>query len=136
MLLLLSVHWCEAQTISYGYDDAGHRISRKIITLKSAKVSEVTSTAKNNEVYEENLGEQKIFIFPNPTRGELKVEISGYEKSTQTALYLYSLSGTLLLNKTSTNSFMTLDLSTYPIGTYILKIILDNNLKEWKIVKE
>lgn len=126
--------------VKYTYDAIGRRTNRNIIVLKSAKVSPQDSTAVNameaSKPFEDNLGNQKIVIYPNPTQGQLKIDVTGLEQTTNSALYLYSLSGRLLLSKQPVDSSTPLDLSAYPNGIYILKITLGDKTSEWKIVKE
>jgi Concanavalin A-like lectin/glucanases superfamily/Secretion system C-terminal sorting domain len=130
--------------IQYSYNTSGERMSRKIqqITLKSANImmrdSALINEAINNqnEMYEDNADGQKVIIYPNPTKGQLKIEIQGNEKVTNTVIYLYDLSGKLLINKKQFDSNIPLDLSKYSPGGYILKIIMGTKTSEWKIVKE
>lgn len=132
------------QPIKFTLDEFGNRIKRNIITLKSANVfTETDSTGFNyfdladpDEKFEDNLGDRKVVILPNPTKGLLSVEIIGYEDEINTTLYLYNLSGKLLISKMPANIPITLDLNTYPSGIYILKIKLCDKVSEWKIVKE
>ena len=128
--------------IQYSYNTSGERMSRKIqqITLKSAgiMVRDSVNVAFNdqNEMYEDNADGQKVIIYPNPTKGQLKIEIQGDEKITNSLIYLYDLSGKLLINKKQYDSNIPLDLSNYSPGVYILKIIMGGKTSEWKIVKE
>jgi YD repeat-containing protein len=124
-------------TVSYIYDAAGRRIER-VILLKSAKpdLADTTNSQKKKEVFEESVGNQKVLIYPNPTHGELKVEIQGFKQDTKTTVYLYSLIGKLLQIQNPTTSTFSLDLSNNAVGTYILKIVLGDKVSEWKIIKE
>ena len=117
----------------YYYDDAGNRIQRNIVTLQSAKPD---SSDQNKKVFEDDLGNKKVLIYPNPTRGQLQIELIGYDKETKTNLFLYNLSGALLMSKSITNSSEIIDLSIYTVGMYILKIVWGDKTSEWKIIKE
>ncbi len=101
---------------------------------KSAKIDSVAN--KQKEVFQDNLGDKKILIYPNPTQGQLKVDIEGYQEEPNSGLYLYNLSGNLITSKSPANSSTVLDLSPYPVGSYILKIIIGDKKTEWKIIKE
>ena len=127
-------------TVKYSYNKAGSREARHVITLKSAK-ADTTALAqadKDNkiETFEEKLGGQEIIIYPNPTLGQLQVEIQGDGTTSGTSLQLYSLSGKLLYSKAPATTINTLDLSGYPQGTYVLKIVNGKKVSEWKVVKE
>ncbi|HEY4786689.1 MAG TPA: T9SS type A sorting domain-containing protein [Bacteroidales bacterium] len=130
-----------AQTkIKYGYDNTGNRQSRHLIILTSDTTSSATAqtekSAKDQKVFSETVGDKKILIYPNPTKGQLLIEIQGYDKEDKTLLYLYNLSGNLMINSVITENSIPLDLSGYSPGTYILKLTLGNKTSEWKIVKE
>jgi hypothetical protein len=126
--------------IKYTYDLSGNRTDRNIVTLKSVPANLRDSVERQSslpkEQFEDNLGDQKILIYPNPTQGQLLIEIQGYKQETASALYLYDLTGKLLIARKPVNSNMPLDLSHYAVGTYILKIVLGDKTSEWKIVKE
>jgi hypothetical protein len=124
-------------TISYHYDAAGNRVERTIVLhASSTKSTQADTTSQTKEdVLEEKMGEQKVLIYPNPTKGQLLVEISGYDQEAASGLYLYNLSGTLLQSKSPVTGSDLLDLSAFPMGTYVLKIVLGNKKSEWKVVK-
>jgi Secretion system C-terminal sorting domain len=135
IILFVSSAWCSAQTtVYYKYDDAGNRIERNIVPLQSARPD--SSDQNEKKVFEDDLGNKKVLIYPNPTRGQLQIELIGYDKETKTNLFLYNLSGALLMSKSITNSSEIIDLSTYPVGMYILKIVWGDKTSEWKIIKE
>lgn len=139
MLLTSSLKSHGQTTVSYNYDDAGNRKER-IITLdvSSAATAEASEsrTKKKKVSYEEQVGEFKVIIYPNPTQGELKVEIQTTEERQEATFMVYDLSGSLLINKTSTRDITKLDLSPYPLGTYILRVSTGTYRSEWKVVKQ
>jgi len=63
-----------AQTISYAYDNAGNRISRTILLSTSPQG---VKKAEDPVLVEYQIGERKITVYPNPTKGKLAVEITG-----------------------------------------------------------
>ena len=129
-----------AQTpIYYHYDGAGNRDLRSITlsSTKSAKVdsSESILTPKKLDFIQDSLGEKKIFIYPNPTQGQLRVDIEGYAFGNNSMIYIYNLAGAQMLRKSPVTSSNLLDLSGYPNGTYILCVIIGDKKTEWKIIK-
>jgi hypothetical protein len=74
MLAVFSCTDAYAQRIEYAYDEAGNRISRKkeIVLTKSAE-SPAT-------IFTQELAKRTIKIYPNPTEGHLKVEISDFDQ--------------------------------------------------------
>jgi len=134
-------------TMSFGYDNAGNRTSRSIkISLKSAKVDssdlallkEQTDpqAEKKKEVFEDKLGEQKILIYPNPTKSELKVDITGFDFSKSASIANYNQSGKLIAKKSPLSGSDVMDISSYSDGIYIMRITIGDNVSEWKILKE
>lgn len=99
MLFMVLSMWaganvCAQNKIKYTYDDAGNRLTRK------KEIVVQTRGALNNgeepSVYEEELSETKVTIYPNPTKGMLKVDISGVEKFENARISLYDLTGKLI----------------------------------------
>jgi len=77
-----------------------------------------------------NTSSQTVRVFPNPTANG-KTLVSGL--TGETTLAVYNIIGELVFTKQSTDEIVTLDLSTRPVGTYLLKIT-DSN-KGFKVVK-
>ena len=99
-----------------------------------------TRGALNNgeepSVYEEELSETKVTIYPNPTKGVLKVDISGVEKFENAQISLYDLTGKLLQQWAGISQSNTIDLSERTPGMYIMQIVYNGNASSWKIIKE
>lgn len=133
----------QTNTVYYSYDDAGNRDYRgpeiKLTSKKSAQIIDSTATLENQpeeNLVEEKLGETVVKIYPNPTRGQLRVEITGFDPAQQSAIYLYTLSGTMVTAKQPLTGDDVIDLSSNPLGTYILKLKLGEKVSEWKVIKE
>ena len=142
ILTTLQLGNLSAQTpVYYGYDSNGNRKVRSITLseTKSAKADTSNNKQANSlkpETFSDNLGDIKIVIYPNPTQGQLKIDLEGYEENGNSGLYLYNLSGSLVTSKSPVKSSNELNLSGYPIGTYILKIVVGDKKIEWRIIKE
>ena len=123
-----------AQRIKYTYDSAGNRLTRQkeiVVQTRGA-----LSDEEEPSVYEEELSETKVTIYPNPTRGMLKVDISGVEKFENARISLYDLTGTLLQQWGSISQSNMVDISDRTPGMYIMQIVYNGNTSSWKIVKE
>jgi hypothetical protein len=124
-----------AQTqYQYGYDSSGNRISRQVITLRSA--SDAASDNKEEAIYESTLGASELKIYPNPTKGTLIVAFSSAEQQDQIYLRIYNMKGVLISYQLSSESKTIIDLSAQPSGTYIMKISSGESVSEWKIIKQ
>ena len=64
---------------------------------------------------------QEILIYPNPTKGEVKLTFSQLPKA-GTILTIYNLSGSLIFKSVVDETEKQLNLTGFPVGLYILKI--------------
>ena len=135
------------QQVSYSYDDAGNRIQRTIFLSNQQSSSSGDDTPRSRaEVketdisemprYEDMLGERKVVIYPNPTRGMLQIEFQGYGEMKDARIILYNMQVRLLLQVNNIESYTTLDLTPYPAGAYILHLMEGMKRSEWKIIKQ
>jgi len=131
-LLILSSGMAQ-NIVSYAYDNAGNRISRKVVNLNSnpshVKASEPAPV-------EDQLGERKITVYPNPTRGALAVEITGGNDKDAIQLIVFSAQGVQLQNVKVTATTTPVNMSAYPGGWYILRVQAGEKVTEFKIIKQ
>ncbi len=80
----------------------------------------------------DNIQEETITIYPNPTRNYVNVKIGNNKVS---KVYLYDSNGRLLFEKEISFTRNLIDLSNYSEGLYLLKIINDNKEITKKIIK-
>jgi hypothetical protein len=73
-ILLAQLLYSQTTEINYVYDNAGNRIERHVIVLPMSK-SEDGAPKKATEIklHKDKLQEHNITIFPNPTKGQLRV---------------------------------------------------------------
>lgn len=130
----------QAQTVvKYNYDNAGNRIYRGIIVMESTLkkgIIDTDSSEYKQKILEEKIGDVTVKIYPNPTKGIIKVEIPEYKPELKGRGALYSLKGKLLQTKVFDSSEIMVDLTGYPLGTYVLRINLGKSESEWKILKQ
>lgn len=144
-LCLLPCSIAYAERIRYGYDEAGNRISRQKEIVMSAKAKGfVPDSAPEDEAdawstptqHEEMVADMKIIIYPNPTRGMLRVEISGAEVPLGAQIDLYSTLGSLVGQWKNISNDNTVDITSHLPGIYIMRIALDKRrVSTWKIIK-
>lgn len=123
-----------AQRIKYTYDNAGNRLTRQkeiVVQTRGA-----LSDEEEPSVYEEELSETKVTIYPNPTRGMLKIDISGVEKFENARISLYDLTGKLLQQLAGISQSNEIDLSERTPGMYIMQVAYNGKISSWKIIKE
>lgn len=123
--------------ISYAYDYAGNRISRKIVALNSNLYHVKRQNTEPEPVaVKDKLGDRTITVYPNPTQGALAIGISGGDLSESTTLILYDAKGAMLQNFHTVEETTAIDMSTYPVGWYIVRVIVDAKATEFKIIKQ
>ena len=134
LFMLPAVALYSQDRIHFSYDSYGNRTERNYVI----SVEKSRSVKSNEDVNGEESGidetKREIRIYPNPTKGFLQIETLGY--TGKTGLRLYSSSGQLLLQSESGDAVISLDLTEYPPGTYLLWLMFGKDREECKIIKE
>jgi hypothetical protein len=119
--------------IVFNYDDSGNRTSREIQTVilhSSPAVNDSTNVAV------ESLFDITIKIYPNPTYGQLTIEIEDFEIETPLDLVVFDRNGQPLQRHIVQEPVIHLDLSQYPSATwYIVAFMLNGERRDFKIIK-
>ena len=132
LLIWVMTYAASAQRVKYSYDNAGNRIKREIVMKAKSSYKETSRT----ECFSEMLSDKDIRIYPNPTKGRLKIEIAGYENSDRCVLRIFNTSGQQILSTHASSPWTELDISSRANGIYILYISLNNKETTWKIIKK
>lgn len=132
----------------YTYDEAGNRIKRKFILLELRETPpELTDMIQaieeieqeNNTLdetdYNDKVDGRTIAIYPNPTKGQLKLEIGDVSNINQAYIRVTDISGKELFYNDKLETTMLYDLSGQADGTYLMTISINGKRSEWKIVK-
>jgi len=125
--------------VQYTYDAAGNRLSGLSSQLRMAVITDQEmeeETDQQEVIYFDKIDLPNIRIYPNPTKGVLRVEIIREAEGNPIHIQLYDMSGKMLINEQNAASFTDLNISDQPAGTYILKIFSDNRTTHWKIIKQ
>jgi hypothetical protein len=125
-----------AQTIfEFTYNESGHRELREVILLKSAAATQDTMISKQTEMpLAREIGLQELWIYPNPTKGIVRIEIPLLDS--EAFIRVYDSNGKAIIQKTVNEPSSGINLSGEPSGIYILSIRIGSNIKEWKVIKE
>ncbi len=73
----------------------------------------------------ESLGEQKIQVYPNPTKDNLTIKITPFDNNSSAMVAVYDLQSHLLLNKAVINEITVVEISDLPKGSYIIKVSIN-----------
>lgn len=134
-----------SQVVTFTYDANGNRESMKVVAMQSEEElmnrfkdsTNVMDTNKFKEevLFTEQVLESKITIFPNPTYGQLRVQITNLPEQNNAVMEFYTLSGTKVLSRKIEDEFTVLDISDQAVGDYILRIQLKDKITTVKIIK-
>jgi YD repeat-containing protein len=133
-LLLASLAGNAQTTYSFTYDASGNRLSR-IIPLKSASIANKDTLTNKQKTFEDLIGNRPVKIYPNPTKGLLKVEIPLTEEIRAT-IGIFTMQGALVKKQEVNSTSTEIDLNNQPPGMYILRISIGELSSEWKIIKD
>ena len=139
-MMLVSSTFLFSQTISYAYDNSGNRIERSIV-FNSAPIANGSNTSNNEE---DSTASPKFMdpvlgftlnIYPNPTSGILSLEVENLPDSVHSSMQIFDITGKQVVSSQLSSSISNFDISTLPIGTYFMKVLVGNEKREWKIIK-
>lgn len=123
-----------SQTVNFGYDDAGNRITRSI-SLKSTSQGDSIYHQEQPEI-KDQIGEQQISIYPNPVQSEITVKIPELEEGEYADISLYGQGGQLLYRNEKAGYNNIINFSEFPAGIYFMTITIREKSIQWKVVKE
>jgi len=128
-----------SQSVTFNYDDSGNCVLKyKTVVLGPSFVK--NKPGKNDTdtipIQESLLGERKLTIYPNPTKGVLKIEITGKALENQGRYFVTDLSGKVLISGIFEYMSFPVDMTQLPQGGYFIKLVIDNKQDIWKIIKE
>ena len=123
-----------ADRVTYSYDASGNRTDsqREIVFTRGASNSKSAQSKK----YLDSLSLARIAIYPNPTEGDLRIDITGIEDFTDTELTVRSLNGSVLEHIQPLDVTNEMDLTSYADGIYLVIIKLKDQTTTWKIIKK
>lgn len=130
-------------TYEYSFDAAGNRTLRTCILVSGysaqSTTSETTQSLKSSESDLQGLTDSLVFsniaVYPNPNHGQLILHVTNASGVNNATALIYTVSGDLLLKEHVNNGYTRLDFSNIKPGTYILKLIIGDNEKTYKIIR-
>lgn len=131
----------DAAYMTYNFNDGRCICKDSTATLA---VSTELSNAFSNQCYSGVLSmdleylrpENKISIYPNPTKSKLTLHTGQTSFSEQDKLQVFAIFGNLLYSSHINSSLTTIDLSQFGPGTYIVITSISGLEKAFKIIKE
>ena len=133
LLICLCFQVVYARRVLYSYDSSGNRTqAHKEITLRGEGDVDNTDSEPRNEI----LSLHRITIYPNPTKGQLSVEITGEGSLEGASITIYSMNGSVVYSNNEPEGENNINLSESPNGIYLLIIRVDGETSSWKIIKD
>ncbi len=135
-MALLPVVSSAQDRIGYSYDASGNRIKREIVMPVPKAMAKQQNFSSDNHSFSDMLRDHSIKIYPNPTKGSLKICISGLKGTDKCSLEVYTTQGAQILAEKVKTDNIDINISNQPNGVYLLQITINGKSTTWKIVKQ
>ena len=135
-LALLPVISSAQDRIEYNYDASGNRVKREIVMPGPKAMAKQQNFSSDNQSFSDMLRDHSIKIYPNPTKGALRICISGLKGTDKCSLEVYTTLGVQILTKKVEADNIDINISNQPNGVYLLQITINGQSTTWKIVKQ
>ena len=119
-----------AQSVTYGYDAAGNRISRTI-SVRHVKERGFATDMKTPASTDDLTGRDNVTV--NNSAQTVVLQINGLKSTDKCSASLFSLTGQLLRSQSVVSGRTVFDLSPYPAGVYIIRVTLNGETDSWKV---
>ena len=114
----------QAQTkIRYSYDVSGNRVRREIVL--SRVQNRALADPEDEKPLSEKFAGQTVRFYPNPTKGQITIAISGNTEELSGDVKIFTMNGKCIATRKIVSSKVSFDLSDQPAGNYILKMTLN-----------
>jgi hypothetical protein len=138
LLLLLTSFalYSQEKPIAIEYDQSGNRVLRSSMSIETRGAS-VSNTPGDSLTMSDEVNGFIFELFPNPVEQEVNISTQPeFVQQGSHVLYLYDLTGKLVLQKNFKRAQEKLDLRGVKSGTYVLILRTDGkDVTEWKVVK-
>ncbi len=138
---ILGINHLHSQNVSFEYDAAGNcKLKYKTVVIGPSKAIKNGGTQNNDTttvpIEESKLGDRTITILPNPTKGLLKVQITGSSFQQPGKYTITDMAGKHLISSTFDTMYLEVDMTQLANGSYFLILAIENKQDVWKIIKE
>ena len=130
--LFLSTVSIHADRILYTYDASGNRTysQKEVLFRGDGQIQEQDTMPRRHD-----LGLRRITIYPNPTEGRLRVEITGDGELDGASIAIYGATGSIVYYDNEVEAVNNIDITPCTNGIYLLIIRVDGETSSWKLVK-
>lgn len=125
----------QTRSVQFSYDYAGNRIARAIVLQAAAQSRRANTDNINTEIYTDTFSEYKLHVYPNPTHGELKIELRGLPEGEKYQLLISNASGKIIISRSTSENPTVANLTECPSGIYVMRIQYKDYSKDFKIIR-
>lgn len=140
-LILCCINNLNSQSVHFGYDDGGNRIIRNYNKNQESSDDEINEESGIDRDLDDTdklvleQSEIELWLFPNPVVNNLTLEVVG--KTVENLdIEIWNSSGQLIVSEQINSALNQIDVSDLAAGVYVLKAILNDETKEWSIIKQ
>ena len=128
----------ETRNVSFRYDAAGNVIEKykTIVLPRTHQIQQDDEYFDDLIVEDDAFGDVRVVIFPNPTRGVVRVEFQNKPAELSVGYRLVDTQGRFISSGTTTDYFLMLDLSGFASGVYFLSLTMDGRTEVYRIIKQ
>jgi len=87
-------------------------------------------------INENNITSDGFFIYPNPAKDMLMIELQNHKNLENTSVSIYNIQGKLLLQQAIENPQTAINIEKFAKGVYTVKLMNDKKILQRKFVKE
>jgi hypothetical protein len=121
--------------VNHAYENAGYLLIAN--NEPKQPLAQATDEAKDDTTQNNTVNYKKdIRLYPNPTSGQLTVELSGFKKTDKITIQVFTVAGKQLLHIKETKNKNEINIYDYPAGTYFVRVITGKETKEYKVIKK
>ncbi len=116
---LYAVHY------KFNYDEAGNRDGRIVFDLNGKEAAPLAKIL-----------DHEIRVFPNPAIDKLNIQIGTLREQESATIELFDVHGNSIYKHITSTGELSLGIAAEANGFYVLRITIENEVVEYKIVKQ
>lgn len=125
----------QTRSVQFTYDNAGNRTGRAIVLASAPMSRGLANDGVKTEIYTDTFADYQLLVYPNPTHGELKIELRGLPEGANYHLLIVNASGQVIISRNTIENPTVADLTECPAGIYIMRIQYKDYTKDFKIIR-
>jgi len=135
-ILLCNQIYSQTYTYEFSQDASGNRIVRWLEISKLGSEPDSIMSMSGDSLFKQHSvrSDDMVTIFPNPNKGFFTIRFL-QERKVSADFTILNFNGQVLMKGELPSSSTEIDISSFPAGTYIVKIKAEEITESWKIIK-